>query len=173
MSERDRPTHPGPPELPDADDDPTIAEMKLPSAPPAPGGLVVEVRECVGMDGIDDGWCAAEVWTRNRVYSVDGEALCRQVRDLQSGYVVPDHPIVGQRLLGGQRRGEGGRIEEISFPFPHEGSMAVFSRPVGRRSEVSETSAVTRVVLRQRVVRVGEEGPPWGGDQRHTWPPVR
>jgi len=105
-------------------------------------------------------WRAVEIWTRNRIYGVDGSMVCRSVTDRASDQQQPDHPAIGARLLGGQRRAENGSIEWVAHPLPARGGAAVFARRFGKRLNVSETSDVTRVVVRQRVVEVGSDQPP-------------
>ena len=142
-----------------------------PDVSPEPG-IAVELHPATGVEALHGAWCALEVWTQNHVYGLDAGAVCRVVRDLGSTGEDREHPIVGARLLGGQRRGPGGRIAEVSFPLPKIGSMAVFATQVGKRRSVSETSTVTRVVLRQRVVALAQgEAPTWNASRGGTWPP--
>jgi len=106
-------------------------------------------------------WRTLEVWTRNRVYTTDPYMICIEVKDRVSREVVPDHPFLGMRLVGGQhRRGE--QIE-LSYPYPRPGTEAVFEQPIARRGNFSRTSAVTRVVLRLHVVTVSPNSvvPTW------------
>ena len=104
-------------------------------------------------------WTALEIWTQNRIYSLDSTMVCIQVRDRSTGESNKEHAVVGATLLGGQRRDKSGAISQVSHPIPRPGASAVFSRGVGRRLEVSETSPVTRVALRLRVVDVSAEQP--------------
>lgn len=164
----DRPTQRGVPALPGS----APATPSLPSPASLETGVEVELHAATGVEALEDAWCALEVWSRNHVYGLDAGAVCRVVRDLGSTRVEREHPIVGARLLGGQRRGPGGRIVEVSFPLPKVGSMAVFATQVGKRRSVSETSTVTRVVLRQRVVAFAEgDAPAWNAARGGTWPP--
>jgi len=105
-------------------------------------------------------WRAVEVWTAHRAYALDASLCCVDVLDRASGQTQPDHPILGATLVGGQVRGPGGAIEQVSHPFPRRGATAVFTRPMGQRLSYSETSPVTRVVLRLRVVDVTAGAPP-------------
>lgn len=102
-------------------------------------------------------WRAVEIWTQNRIYGIDSTMRCREVVDRASGKASEGHPTIGARLLGGQRRADDGRILEVSHPLPRVGAAAVFSQGMGRRIRVSETSSVTRVVFRQRVVQMEGE----------------
>ncbi len=133
-----------------------------PSEPPAPaknprGTPVVEievVHEHGPAPNTDRPFRTVEVWTRNRVYTLDAILCCVEVMDRATREVVPDHPFLGMRLVGGQHR-EGERIE-LSHPFPRPGTEAVFEQagPGSRAGAFSRTSAVTRVVLRLHIVTV-------------------
>lgn len=93
-----------------------------------------------------------EVWTQNRVYTMDPSNICVRVTDRQSGRDVPEHPFLGFKLVGGQHRD--GDTFEISFPFPRPGTEAVFEHTRADVGNFSRTSTVTRVVLRLHVVTV-------------------
>lgn len=117
-------------------------------------------------------WRTLEVWTRNRIYTLDPTLSCVEVRDRGSREIVHDHPFLGMRLVGGQHR-EGDSIE-LSYPFPRPGTEAVFERPDSTRGHFSRTSAVTRVVLRLHIVTVAPSSvvPTWeeitGGLQAYS-----
>lgn len=149
-----------------------LAGADLPSAPTAPGRastpgsgpIDVDVRREVGEPGLLDGpWVAIELWTRNRIYGLGPDLKCIEVRNRNDGVVNAEHASLGARLVGGQRRNESGLIIEVSHPFPEIGGAAVFATGLGSRLRVSETSDVSRVVIRQRVVSVGPNGelPSW------------
>jgi hypothetical protein len=133
-----------------------------PSEPPPPaknprGTPVVEievVHEHGPAPSTDRPFRTVEVWTRNRVYTLDALLCCVEVMDRATREVVADHPFLGMRLVGGQHR-EGERIE-LSHPFPRPGTEAVFEQagPDSRAGAFSRTSAVTRVVLRLHIVTV-------------------
>ena len=93
-----------------------------------------------------------EVWTHNHVYSLDSRMNCIEVRQVSGGKTVPDHPFLGTRMVGGQA--QDGESIEMSYPFPRPGAFAVFEAKRGNRKNFSRTSAVTRVVLRLRIVRL-------------------
>ena len=95
-----------------------------------------------------------EVWTQNRIYTMDPSQTCVAVTDRKSGREDPEHPFLGFRLVGGQHRD--GESFELSFPFPRPGTEAVFEHPNTRRGNFSRTSTVTRVVLRLHVVTVAQ-----------------
>jgi hypothetical protein len=119
-----------------------------------------EISERGSPSLLGEPWCAVEIWTQNRIYGVDGTLVCRFVRDRRTQASQSDHPVLGARLLGGQRRDAEGRITHVAHPFPRRDMAAVFATGMGSRLRVSETSSVTRVVVRQRVVEVGPEAPP-------------
>ena len=124
---------------------------------------IEHIRESGSPSLLAGPWRAFEVWTRNRIYGVDGAMVCRAVTDRATGASTGDHPALGARLIGGQHRDADGRILWVSHPLPSRGGAAVFSQGMGSRLKVSETSEVTRVVVRQRVVTVspGEPPPSW------------
>ncbi len=93
-----------------------------------------------------------EVWTQNRIYTMDPSNVCVRVVDRQTERDVTDHPFLGFKLVGGQHRD--GESFEISFPFPRPGTEAVFEHPHSRAGNFSRTSTVMRVVLRLHVVTV-------------------
>lgn len=101
-----------------------------------------------------------EVYTQNRVYTMDPWMTCVGVRD-RAGDEHVEHAFLGCRLVGGQHR-EGERIE-LSYPFPRPGTEAVFEQPEGKAGTFARTSTVTRVVLRLHVVTVAPRSvaPTW------------
>lgn len=148
-----------------------------PATPSVPSGgpVDIDVRRESGEPGLLDGpWVAVELWTRNRIYGLGANLVCIQVRNRSDGVINAEHASLGARLVGGQRRNDAGLIIEVSHPFPEIGSAAVFATGFGNRLRVSETSHVTRVVIRQRIVSIGPgvELPSWdditgpGVDQR-------
>jgi len=159
------------PVLEDADHDasgpPTIRDAPRQSSPPAKkrGGTPLVEIEVIHEHGpaphTDKPWRTLEVWTRNRVYTLDPMLSCVEVRDRATREVVDGHPFIGMRLVGGQHR-EGDSIE-LSYPFPRPGTEAVFERSHEKRGQFSRTSAVTRVVLRLHIVTVapGHVVPTW------------
>lgn len=131
---------------------------------PGYGGVEVEyVKEHGSPQLLDGPWRAVEIWTRNRVYALDSTLVCIEVSDRETGRSDPEHKIIGSRLIGGQKRRKQGRVLEVSHPFPRAGAAAVFERRIGKRVSFSETSAVTRVVLRMRIVSLepDERQPSW------------
>jgi hypothetical protein len=107
-------------------------------------------------------WRFLEVWTQNRIYALDLALRCFDVLDRGSLRPVPEHGLLGARLVGGQRRTDGGL--ELLHPFPAPGFEAVFEQHVrGKVASFSYSSTVTRVVMRLRRVAVeGETAePPW------------
>lgn len=111
-----------------------------------------------GMTG--RGWCALQVWTKNRVYDVEWSLRCFRVQDRETEAPIPDHPLLGAKLTGGQKH-DGGELE-LTYPLPRPGVAAVFEVP-GESPEYVSTSEVTRVVLRLRCLSVSEKAqdPSW------------
>lgn len=112
------------------------------------------VREVGGPSVFQGPWSAIAIWTQRRIYLVDAGFVCRGVLDRSSFMPVADHPIIGASLAYGQKRDETGAIVQLSRPLPDIGSQAIFSRSFGKNVRMSETSPVTRVVLRQHRVDI-------------------
>jgi hypothetical protein len=100
----------------------------------------------------DAPWTFLEIWTRNTIYALDARLHCVDVIDQATKKSLLDHPLRGARLVGGQIRE--GETMELSHPFPRPGSEAVFEQAQGRHVRFSQTSSVTRVVMRLRVLTV-------------------
>lgn len=109
----------------------------------------------------DHEWTFVEIWTRNTIYALDSRLVCIAVIDQSTRRSHPDHALLGARLVGGQQRD--GESMELSHPFPRPGSEAVFEQSKGRQVRFSQTSTVTRVVLRLRVLTVASDNilPTW------------
>jgi len=109
----------------------------------------------------DHEWTFVEIWTRNTIYALDSHLVCIAVIDQNSRRPHADHALLGARLVGGQLRD--GETMELSHPFPRPGSEAVFEQSKGRQVRFSQTSSVTRVVLRLRVLTVSSDNllPTW------------
>lgn len=103
----------------------------------------------------DQPWVFLEIWTRNTIYALDARLVCIDVVDQLSKRSHGDHPLRGARLVGGQARE--GEAMELSHPFPRPGAEAVFEQMQGRHVRFSQTSTVTRVVMRLRVLTVTPE----------------
>lgn len=103
----------------------------------------------------DQPWVFLEVWTRNTIYQLDARLLCIDVIDQATRKSLDDHTLRGARLVGGQARD--GESMELSHPFPRPGSEAVFEQVQGKAVRFSQTSTVTRVVMRLRVLAVTPE----------------
>lgn len=158
------------------DDEPTIAERPAQPAPqlameaaplsgiadlPPLGGSKRGTTPAVDIDLVyekrsaplpDSPWTFLEIWTRNTIYALDARLICVDVIDQASKRSLTDHPLRGARLVGGQMRE--GEAMELSHPFPRPGSEAVFEQAQGRHVRFSQTSTVTRVVMRLRVLTV-------------------
>lgn len=103
----------------------------------------------------DQPWVFVEIWTRNTIYQLDSTMVCVDVIDQSTRKSIADHSLRGARLVGGQSRD--GDAMELSHPFPRPGSEAVFEQASGRHVRFSQTSTVTRVVMRLRVLTVEPE----------------
>lgn len=164
-----RPQGPNPPLEPE----PASFEEDAVSVPVTPkGGRAIAKRgqPAVDIDLIherrtaplpDHEWTFVEIWTRNTIYQLDSRLVCIAVVDQSSRRSHPDHALVGARLVGGQQRD--GDSMELSHPFPRPGSEAVFEQSKGRQVRFSQTSTVTRVVMRLRVLTVASDNilPTW------------
>lgn len=116
-----------------------------------PPFVEVELVYETGRAGMPQGkWRALEIWTRNRVYSVDWTMTCIGVVDRQTMQENPNHTMLGCRLAGGQTKEED--AIEITYPCPRPGCEAVFEHTT--RKGFMTTSTVLRVVLRLRVLTV-------------------
>ncbi|MBX3270912.1 MAG: hypothetical protein KF729_11670 [Sandaracinaceae bacterium] len=109
----------------------------------------------------DHDWTFVEIWTRNTIYALDSRLVCIAVIDQNTRRAHAEHALLGARLVGGQLRD--GESMELSHPFPRPGSEAVFEQSKGRQVRFSQTSGVTRVVLRLRVLTVSSDNllPTW------------
>lgn len=137
-----------------------VAGAAAPGAPPAePRRPAIDVELVVERKTtpyVDRPWAALEIWTQNRVYSVDATMTCLEVVDKATGKPEQRHPLVGAHLVGGQH--EEGDTMELSHPFPRVGSEAVFEQLAGQKqARFSHTSEVERVVLRLRVLTVAPD----------------
>jgi hypothetical protein len=103
----------------------------------------------------DQPWIFVEIWTRNTIYQLDSGMICVDVIAQGTRKSIADHQLRGARLVGGQSRD--GDAMELSHPFPRPGSEAVFEQASGRHVRFSQTSTVTRVVMRLRVLTVEPE----------------
>lgn len=128
-------------------------EKRRPKGPPAVDIDLVYERRSAPLP--DQPWVFLEIWTRNTIYQLESSLLCIDVIDQGSRKAIADHPLRGARLVGGQSRD--GDAMELSHPFPRPGSEAVFEQASGRHVRFSQTSTVTRVVMRLRVLTVEPE----------------
>lgn len=142
---------------------PAVAE------PPAEGAQegqieIEHIREAGPPRLLEGRWRAYEVWTVQHIYVLADDLECIEIIARNPGKAETANEVVGARLVGGELRDSGGLIRQVSHPLPQPGARAVFAKRIGERQRMSETSAVTRVVLRQRVVTVS---PP--RDKRPSW----
>ena len=114
----------------------------------APIELMVIKRRGVSHSDSSVNWVAVEIWTRHRIYLVDGVMRCIGVVDRVTNHREEDHSLLGATLTGGQRRTTA-RIE-LSQPFPLPGMNAIFRHPAAGRGihPFGETSPVERIVVR-------------------------
>lgn len=140
------------PTVPAAARNPVVSEVPT-SRPP----VEVEVRRVSSAASVSrKAPPAYEIWTKNRVYALDGTMRCIEVIDLASGRTETKHPFVGSQLVGGQLHLDDSN--ELTFPLPTPGAEAVFqSVDAAGRPRLSLTSRVTRVLLHVQVVRVAEK----------------
>lgn len=133
---------------------PTAGEpVRKPKGPPAVDIDLIYERRSAPLP--DQPWVFLEIWTRNTIYQLDSALVCVDVIDQATRRSVGDHALRGARLVGGQSRD--GEAMELSHPFPRPGSEAVFEQLSGRHVRFSQTSTVTRVVMRLRVLTVDPE----------------
>ena len=132
-----------------------------PKGPPAVDIDLVYERRSAPLP--DQPWVFLEIWTRNTIYQLDASLTCVDVIDQATRRSIADHALRGARLVGGQSRD--GDAMELSHPFPRPGSEAVFEQASGRHVRFSQTSSVTRVVMRLRVLTVEPDQllPTWEG----------
>ncbi|MBI5502324.1 MAG: hypothetical protein HY907_18920 [Deltaproteobacteria bacterium] len=114
----------------------------------APLELMVIKRRGVSHTDSAVTWVAVEIWTRNRIYLIDGTMRCIGVVDRATNRRGEDHSLLGATLTGGQRR-TSAHIE-LSQPFPLPGMNAIFRHRAASRGihPFGETSPVERVILR-------------------------
>lgn len=134
------------------EDDQDLRVSTAASMPPFVEVELVYEQGHIGM--VTQPWQALEVWTQNRVYVTDWHMRCLEVRERPSGHSDPEHPLLGAFLAGGQRQEEGHM--EMCYPCPRPGTEAVFEYRGVRKGYVN-TSTVTRVVLRLRVLTVPQD----------------
>jgi hypothetical protein len=104
---------------------------------------------------VEQPWRMLEIWTQNRIYAIDATMHCIDVVDQATRESVPDHGLLGAKLVGGQHRD--GDLMHLSHPFPRPGTEAVFEQmPTKKEASFSTSSTVTRVVLRLRHVTIGK-----------------
>lgn len=134
----------------------SLIDDDLPVSPPVPARLPFPEFERVEIAGaaadVDGEWTAYAIHTQRRVYCLDAQLVCRAVLDLASLVPVKAHPVIGATLVGAQHKDAKGRVTHVVRPLPEPGAHAVFSKNVGGRVQVSETSLVTRLVLRVQSV---------------------
>jgi hypothetical protein len=103
-------------------------------------------------------WGMLDIYTKNRIYRVSSTMVCIEVIDRKTGSRAKDHPMLGARMGGGQRRSD--HRVEVADPIPVPGMDVVFKQHGGK---FGQTSRIERVVLRVRVstFKVGDKEPSW------------
>ena len=120
----------------------------------APIELMVIKRRGVSHTDNSVQWVAVEIWTRNRIYLIDGSMRCIAVVDRATNRRGEDHSMLGATLTGGQRRSD--EQIELSQPLPLPGMNAIFRHRAAARGihPFGETSPVERVILRLGITSV-------------------
>lgn len=160
-----------PPEVPLPGQPPA---SRLPSAPPSvppesmdrrtlvrgnPSGVEIAlVADKRSASPTARGWCLLTVDTQNRIYEIDTALRCIGVFDRASRSKLDQHPLLGAQLVGGKRRE--GETMHLSQPIPRPGMMAVFEQRTPTGASISESSTVTRVLLRLRQCTFGDGATP-------------
>ena len=80
----------------------TAAFVEAPTGARRPAIDVELVVERKTAPYVDRPWTAVEIWTQNRVYSVDASMVCLEVVDKTTGKPEPRHPLVGAHLVAGR-----------------------------------------------------------------------
>ena len=135
---------------------------------PAPEGaapeiVVVVIDEEAPESGSTLARAAYELWTRNRVYLLDAALTCLEVTCRDSGLAESGSRCRGTQLVGARRRV--GDAVEFWRPLPVPGSVAIFASNGRASLDSLTTSAVERVVVRQKVRRLPAYGVPMRGDE--------
>lgn len=96
-----------------------------------------------------------QVWTRNTIYELDHSLRCVGATDRATGESHPDHPLIGQHLVGNFGQDPGRALLEEALP--EIGRAAVFAHLSMRPATLRRTSIVERLRVRMRPARVREE----------------
>ena len=103
-------------------------------------------------------WRAFEIWTGNRIYGLNRDMICIEVLNRPTNTLDAQHPLLGAKLVCGQRQYR--NSVHVAYPLPVPGTTAAFLRtmppnmPKGRSIPASVTSKVERVILRVLVSSV-------------------
>lgn len=97
----------------------------------------------------------AQVWTRNTIYELDHALRCVSAIDRRTREAQPDHPLIGQHLVG--NFGQAPDRPLLEEKLPEIGRAAVFSHLSTRPATLRRTSTVERIRVRMRPARVREE----------------
>ena len=129
----------------------------------APEIAVIVIDEDAPESGSVLGRAAYEIWTRNRVYRLDAALTCLEVTCRDTGLAEAGARFRGTQLVGARRRV--GDAVEFWRPLPVPGSVAIFASNGRASLDSLTTSAVERVVVRQKVRRLPAYGVPVRGDE--------
>lgn len=143
------------------DDDTTQAETTAPTLL-RQGSVELSYREVPASEAnLATPWRAIDICTKNTIYALDARLRCTAVIDRATGETKEEHAFVGATLVGGTHRTAGGKLKAVSHPLPEVGMSAVFQGQKGKRTWYNETSEVTRIIIRQRVVHFDDvaDGP--------------
>jgi hypothetical protein len=122
---------------------------------------VVVIDDDAPESGSTFGRATFEIWTRNRVYLLDGALTCLEVTCRDTGLAEAGSRCRGCHLAGARRRV--GDLVEFWRPLPVPGSVAIFAS--ARSVDSVTTSTVERVIVRQKVRRLPAYGPAFRGDE--------
>jgi hypothetical protein len=62
-----------------------------------------------------------DIYTKNRIYRINSTMSCIEVIDRKTGARAKDHPMLGARMGGGQRRSD--HRVEVADPIPVPGLL--------------------------------------------------
>lgn len=146
------------------DDDDTTLSEPVPSLLLRQGSVELSYREVPASEAnLATPWRAIDICTKNTIYALDARLVCTAVIDRATGETKEDHVFVGASLVGGTLRTDAGKLRSIAHPLPEVGMSAVFQGVRAKRPWYNETSEVTRIIIRQRVVRFDQ------ADREPSW----
>ena len=159
------------------DDDQTISSVS-PVGPMRQGSVELAYSEVsASQAALATPWRAIDICTKNTIYALDARLRCTAVIDRTTGEPKAEHPFIGALLVGGAARDAVGRLLAVAHPLPEVAMLGVFQGQRGGKTWYNETSEVTRIIIRQRVVTFppAAPAPRWEditGSGRRTRPGV-